>query len=42
MYSNIDINNSVEVMTRWLMQHTADLPASMPIKFILASLEEIM
>ena len=42
MYSNIDTDHGVDVMTRWLTQHNETLPASMPIDFILASLEEIM
>jgi hypothetical protein len=42
MYSNIDTDHGVEVLTRWLTQWRAELPDSMPVDFILASLEEIM
>jgi hypothetical protein len=42
MYSNIDTDHGVEVITRWLTQHNTELPTSMPIDFILAAIEEIM
>jgi hypothetical protein len=42
MYSNIDTDHGVDVMTRWLTQHNAELPPSMPIDFLLSSLSEIM
>jgi hypothetical protein len=42
MYSNIDTNHGVEVMTRWLTQYPEELPPSMPVAFLLASLSEIM
>jgi hypothetical protein len=42
MYSNIDTDHGVEVMTRWLTQYAAELPPSMPVEFILAALAEIM
>ena len=31
MYSNIDTNHDVEVMTSWLTQYREDLPPSMPV-----------
>jgi hypothetical protein len=42
MYSNIDTDHGVEVMTRWLTQYPEELPPSMPVAFLLASLSEIM
>jgi hypothetical protein len=42
MYSNIDTDHGVSVLTRWLTQYRNDLPKSMPVAFILASLKEIM
>ena len=42
MYSNIDTDHGVDVLTRWLTQWRNELPASMPVDFILASIEEIM
>jgi hypothetical protein len=42
MYSNIDTDHGIDVMTRWLRQYPAELPPSMPVDFILSSLEEIM
>jgi hypothetical protein len=42
MYYNIDTDHGVEVLTRWLTQYSHELPDSMPVEFILASLEEIM
>ena len=42
MYSNIDTDHGVDVMTRWLTQYHAELPPSMPVSFILAAIEEIM
>jgi hypothetical protein len=42
MYSNIDTDHGIDVMTCWLRQYPAELPPSMPVDFILSSLEEIM
>jgi hypothetical protein len=42
MYSNIDTEHGINVMTRWLTQHHEELPPSMPIDFILAAIKEIM
>jgi hypothetical protein len=42
MYSIIDTNHGVEVMAWWLTAYHNELPPSMPIDFILASLTEIM
>jgi hypothetical protein len=41
MYSNIDMDHGVKVLTHWLTQWRAELHP-MPVNFILASLEEIM
>jgi hypothetical protein len=42
MYSNIDTNHGVQVMTWWINAYHNELPPSMPIDFILASLTKIM
>jgi hypothetical protein len=42
MYSNIDTNHGIEVLTEWLTRYRHELPRSMPVDFILASLTEIM
>jgi hypothetical protein len=42
MYSNIDTDHGIDIMTRWLTQHTDALPASMPTNCILAFLTKIM
>jgi hypothetical protein len=42
MYSNIDTDHGIDVMTRWLTAYRDELPPSMPIDFILASIAEIM
>jgi hypothetical protein len=42
MYSNTDTNHGVEVLTYWLTMYCNELPDSMPVEFILASLKEIM
>jgi hypothetical protein len=42
MYSNIDTYHSITTLTRWLTKYHHEHPHSMPVDFILASLEEIM
>jgi hypothetical protein len=42
MYSNIDTDHGVDVLTRWLNDYRDELPAFMPVDFILESLTEIM
>jgi hypothetical protein len=42
MYSNIDTDHGITILTRWLTTYRQELPRSMPVDFILASLAEIM
>jgi hypothetical protein len=42
MYSNIDTDHGITILTRWLKDYRHELPTSMPTDFILASLTEIM
>jgi hypothetical protein len=42
MYSNIDTEHGISILTRWLTEYRAELPPSMPVDFILESLTEIM
>jgi hypothetical protein len=42
MYSNIDTDHGIDILTRWLTNYRHELPRSMPVDFILASLSEIM
>jgi hypothetical protein len=43
MYSNsIDTDHDIEVLTHWLTNYWQELPRSMPVDLILASLAEIM
>jgi hypothetical protein len=42
MYSNIDTEHGIEVLTQWLRDYADDLPDCMPVDFIIESLAEIM
>jgi hypothetical protein len=42
MYSNIDTEHGIEVITTWLKQHGDTLPSDTPVDFIIAALKEIM
>jgi hypothetical protein len=42
MYANIDTEHGVQVLTDWLRIHSDRLPPTMPVKFVLGALEEIM
>jgi hypothetical protein len=42
MYSNIDTDHGVNVLTRWLTEYRNELPPRMPVDFILESLTQIM
>jgi hypothetical protein len=42
MYSNIDTDHGIEVLTRWLHDYRDDLPKCMPVDFVIEALAEIM
>jgi hypothetical protein len=42
MYSNIDTNHGIDVLTRWLRDYRDDLPKCMPVDFIIEALTKIM
>jgi hypothetical protein len=42
MYANIDTDHGITILTRWLTEYRNELPRSMPVDYLLASLEEIM
>ena len=42
MYSSIETEHGIEVVTEWLQRYRADLPKCMPVDFIIAALSEIM
>jgi hypothetical protein len=42
MYSNIDTDHGVTVLTQWLTDYRNELPPFMPVDFIIESLTEIM
>jgi hypothetical protein len=42
MYSNIDTDHGINILTRWLTEYAHELPPSMPVDFILEALAEIM
>ena len=42
MYSNIDTEHGIQVLTRWLRDYRDDLPKCMPVDFIIEALAEIM
>jgi hypothetical protein len=42
MYSNIDTEHGIQVLTSWLRDYCADLPQCMPVDFIIKALAEII
>jgi hypothetical protein len=42
MYSNIDTDHGIYVLTRWLRDYRNDLPKCMPVDFVIEALTEIM
>jgi hypothetical protein len=42
MYSNIDTDHGINVLTQWLRDYTADLLTCTPVDFVIEALAEIM
>jgi hypothetical protein len=42
IYSNIDTNHGIDVLTQWLHNYRDDLPKCMPVDFVIEALAKIM
>jgi hypothetical protein len=42
MYSNMDTDHGIDVLTRWLHDHRDNLPKFMPVDFVIEALAKIM